>query len=387
MMDDDFENIDDFEDSRLSELETRTMDLENELRELLELRESYTHQEAETGDEQDEPPRRTLLRATPRPRPGQGPGRPTQARNGREYEPPPREALHHLIEDFPQDHDIPAAVINSGPRPPRTGARREAPRTHDRTQALIDRGRRSAAKRRMPRPRTMLIGIAAAIVIIIVAVLAFSSRPSWPASVATVKSDITQACQNPNVASEPGQVNFACGKDTSQILWVFALMTSNDNPSFTDAKTGRQGLEPITPTQGGEVAWSLDLHHPYNPADPVDSLAVAARALNNIIGGATLTSSNGQPAVQAGLESNSANCARYTGSPAVVSRAGFPAICAHPITSATGQAALVSDAYKQWVVGATTAAAYDVSVLFENASNPGNPQVQAILKSLPGAAS
>jgi hypothetical protein len=37
------------------------------------------------------------------------------------------------------------------------------------------------------------------------------------------------------------------------------------------------------------------------------------------------------------------------------------------------------------VVGATTAAAYDVSVLFENASNPGNPQVQAILKTLPGA--
>ncbi len=384
-MDDDFENIDDYDASRLSELETRTMDLENELRELLELRDSYTHQETETSHEQDEIRQRTMLRATPRPRPGQGPGRSAQARNGQEYEPQPHEALHHLIEDIPHEQDIPAAVINTGPRPPRTGVRRGASPVQDRTQALIDRGRRSAAKRRMPRSRTMIIGGAAAIAITIVAVLVFGSKPSWPASVATVKSEITQACQNPNVASEPGQVNFACGTGTSQILWVFALLTSNDNPSFTDAKTGRQGLEPITPTQGGEVAWSLDLHHPYNPADPVDSLAVAARAINNIIGGATLTSTNGEPEVQPGLESDPANCARYTGSAAIVSRAGFPAVCAHPVTSAAGQAALVSDAYKQWVVGATTAAAYDVGVLFENANNPGNPQVQAILKSLPGA--
>jgi hypothetical protein len=53
------------------------------------------------------------------------------------------------------------------------------------------------------------------------------------------------------------------------------------------------------------------------------------------------------------------------------------------VTSSTGQAALVADTYRQWVVGAAAAAAYDVSVLFSNASNPGNPQVQAILKSLP----
>ena len=76
----------------------------------------------------------------------------------------------------------------------------------------------------------------------------------------------------PNVASEPGQVNFACGETTRQVLWVFALMTSNDNPNYSDPKSGRLGLEPITPTQGGEVAWSLDLHHPYNPQNPVDSL-------------------------------------------------------------------------------------------------------------------
>ena len=391
MMDDDFENIDDHEESRLSELEIRTMDLENELRELLELRDSYARQHTGPHEATEEIPRRTMLRATPRPRPGEGAGRPRDQWPGRGYapqpqEPQPREALHHLIPaDEDEDEEIPAAVINTGPRPSHTGARREAPRGQDRTQALIDRGRRNVSKRRIPRIRSLLIGAAATIVIVIIAVVVFGPSPSWPASVATVKSQITQACENPNVASEPGQVDFACGKDTSQILWVFALMTSNDNPSFTDAKTGRQGLEPITPTQGGEVAWSLDLHHPYDPADPVDSLAVAARAINNIIGGATLTSTTGKPAVQAGLESSPANCARYTGSAAVVSRAGFPAVCAHPITTATGQAALVSDPYKQWVTGATTTAAYDVSVLFENASNPGNPQVQAILKTLPGA--
>ncbi len=222
-------------------------------------------------------------------------------------------------------------------------------------------------------------------VVLIACVLIFRAGPSWPPSVATVRSEITTACQNPDVASEPGQVDFACAKATSQILWVFALMTSGDNPQFTDAKTGRVGLEPIAPTQGGPVAWSLNLPHPYNPMDPVDSLAVAARAINNIIGGATLTSTSGKPTVQPGLESDPANCARYTGSSAIVSHAGFPSMCAQPVTTTDGQAALVSDTFRQWEVGATAVEAYDVGVLFANASNPGNPQVQAILKTLPNA--
>jgi hypothetical protein len=53
------------------------------------------------------------------------------------------------------------------------------------------------------------------------------------------------------------------------------------------------------------------------------------------------------------------------------------------VTSREGQAALVADVYQQWMVGATAVAAQDVSVLFENAGNPGDPQVQAILKTLP----
>jgi hypothetical protein len=199
-----------------------------------------------------------------------------------------------------------------------------------------------------------------------------------------VQSEADLACQNPDVTSEPAQVNFACAKATRQILWVFALMMSGDDPNFADARTGRMGLEPIAPTQGGEVAWSLNLHHPYNPTNPIDSLAVAARAINNIIGGATLTGANGIPVVQSGLEADAANCVRYTGSAALDSRQGFPSLCARPVSSPAGQAALVADVYLKWLVGAGPQAAQAAAVLFENANNPGDPQVQAILRRLPG---
>jgi hypothetical protein len=256
----------------------------------------------------------------------------------------------------------------------------------DRTQVLIDQGRRMARRPRARRGRKIVIGCAAGLAVLVIgAMIIFRPGPSWPPSVATVRNQITTACQNPNVVSEPSQVNFACAKDTSQILWVFSLMTSNNNPAYSDGKSGRKGLEPITAAQGGQIAWSLNLHHPYNPLNPVDSLAVAARAINNIIGGATLTGANGSPTVQPGLESKPENCARYTGSAAVISHAGFPSQCASPVTSQQGQAALVADVYQQWMPGATSVAAQDVAVLFQNANNPGDPQVQAILKTLPGS--
>jgi hypothetical protein len=221
------------------------------------------------------------------------------------------------------------------------------------------------------------------VALVIGAMIVLRKGPSWPPSVATVQREITTACQNPNTGSEPGQVNFACGQDTSQILWVFSLMTSNNDPGYADPKTGRKGLEPIAPAQGGQIAWSLNLHHPYNPLNPVDSLTVAARAINNIIGGATLTAASGRPTVQPGLESKPENCARYTGSSAMVTRAGFPSLCASPVTSREGRAALVADVYQQWMPGAGAVAAQNVSVLFQNAGNPGDPQVQAILRTLP----
>jgi hypothetical protein len=252
-----------------------------------------------------------------------------------------------------------------------------------RTAVLLKRGRSNVRRRGLTRAQKVSIGaaVAAALVTAMLIVL-FTGRPSWPPGVSIVQGQAATACQNPDVQSEPGQVNFACAEATRRILWVFAFMTSGNDPSFADAKTGRIGLEPITPSQGGQVAWSLNFHHPYDPANPVDSLAVAARAINNIIGGATVTAADGSPVVQPGLESHPANCVRYTGSAEVTSRRGYPRRCARPVTSPAGQAALVADVYQQWVVGAPPRDAQDAAVLFENANNPGDPQVQAILKRL-----
>lgn|SRR5450756_538146 len=257
-----------------------------------------------------------------------------------------------------------------------------------RTEALINRGRQRA---RQPRTRWLrahwrAAGLGAAAVFVAALVLALvlpGGGASWPASVAQVQAEITQACQNPNVAAEPSQVNFACAKPTQSVLWVFSLLTSGDNAAFTDQATGRKGLEPIQPTQGGDIAFLLNLHHPYDPANPIDSLQVAARAINNIIGGATLTSSTGTPLVVPGLESKTANCMRYTGSAQVVARHGFPPRCALQVTSPVGQAALVSDVFQQWMGGTPTQIAAEAGVLFQNADNPGDSRAQAILAGLP----
>jgi hypothetical protein len=348
-----FENFSDDDELWLSDLETRAIDLENELSVWRESR-----QRAFTGPDY-------------------------------ELEPEPGPAHESFRRAASRGDGGPQPAVHTAAR--RAAARSQARTTgrtrgdEERTRALIDHGRRSVQRARSGRGRKIVIGLAVAAAGVTVLVLTvFRSSASWPASVPVVQSEISTACQNPNVASEPNQVNFACAKDTSQILWVFSLMTSGDNPNFSDAKTGRQGLEPISATQGGEVAWSLNLHHPYNPLNPIDSLEVAARAINNIIGGASLTGSTGKPTVQPGLESSPANCARYTGSAAMVARAGYPDICASAVTSPSGQAALVADVYQRWFVGASPVVAQDASVLFENANDPGNAQVQVILKSLFG---
>jgi hypothetical protein len=257
-----------------------------------------------------------------------------------------------------------------------------------RTAALLTHGRRRARK---PLPRRLLghwrLLLAATAVLAMTIVVTLSVLPGpgagWPVSVAQVKTEITEACQNPNVAAEPSQLNFACAKATQQILWVFSLLTSGNNPGFVDQSTGRKGLEPIQPAQGGDIAWSLNLHHPYNPANAQDSLQVAARAINNIISGATLTSSSGTPLVEPGLESTAANCQRYTGSAQLQHRQGFPARCAAPVSTPGGQAALVTDVFQQWMGGTPSQIATEAGVVFENADNPGDPRVQAILASLP----
>jgi hypothetical protein len=293
-------------------------------------------------------------------------------------------------EDYPEAEtggygDAPARGYRAG-RPSRPSRPSRPGRAGERTEVLINRGRRHVRRgpgRWLAHWRAIgLVAVAVIAGVMVLSLVVSGGSPGWPASVATVQKQIAIACQNPNVVSEPSQVNFACAKDTSQVLWVFSLLTSGDNPHFTDGSNGRTGLEPIQPSQGGNIAWSLNLHHPYNPSSPIDSLQVAARAINNIIGGATVTGSNGKPVVQQGLESSPANCAKYTGSAALVTRQGFPSVCSLPVSTPDGQAALVSDVFQQWMVGAPAQFATEAGVLFANADNPGDPRVQSILTTL-----
>jgi hypothetical protein len=265
-----------------------------------------------------------------------------------------------------------------------------APPVDGRTEALINGGRPGRRQRRRRRPfahwRLFTAGAVALLAGAGAAVIATrGSGPAWPSSVTRVQAEIRQACANPDVAAEPSGLNFACDSGSNQVLWVFALLTSGNNPNFVDQSTGRRGLEPVQPEQGGDIAWALNLHHPYDPASPVDSLAVAARAINNIISGATLTSSSGSALVQPGLESKPSNCQRYTGSAKLATRRGYPAACALPVTSASGRAALVSDVFQKWMSGTPSRMADDAALLFENAGNPGSPRVRAVLASLPAA--
>jgi hypothetical protein len=268
-----------------------------------------------------------------------------------------------------------------------------APPVDGRTEALINRGRPGYRQRRRRRRRRLLAhwrlmtaGALALLTGVLATVIATrGSGGAWPASVARVQAEIKQACANPDVAAEPSGLNFACDSGSNQVLWVFALLTSGDNPAFVDQSTGRKGLEPVQPEQGGDIAWALNLHHPYDPASPIDSLAVAARAINNIVSGATLTSSSGSALVEPGLESKPSNCQRYTGSARLVTRQGYPAACASPVTSTSGQAALVSDVFQKWMSGTSSRTAGEAALLFENAGNPGSPRVRAVLASLPAA--
>jgi hypothetical protein len=318
--------------------------------------------------------------------------------------PEPGGPAHQGSLDFGADHDGAGADYGADDREPypHAGAPLAAPapmplgsyataspRGHvyapeARTAILVNRGR-STAPRRLSRGHKISVGVLAAVALVIALVVMMlpGPGPTWPASVARVQGEIAKACQNPDVRSEPGQVNFACDKATRQVLWVFALLTSGGDPTYAQAATGRVGLEPITPKQGGAVALSLNLHHPYNPSNPIDSLQVAARAINDIIGGATITGAYGNAVVEPGLEASAANCLRYTGSAKVTSHKGFPGLCARPISSPAGQGELVSDVYQRWVVGAAPKAAQNAAVLYENAKNPGSAAVQAILKHLP----
>jgi hypothetical protein len=359
----DFEHINYTDDDRIATLENRAAELERRLLAVM-------HPEGLPGWGNVATPGDAAIEEDP-PDADPGPDDPDEADSGNGI----------LGDADPREGEI----DDSDPR-----IRRAVPSEAGRTEALINRGRprarRSRRRRLLGHWRLVAVGAAALLAGAIAAlVVTGGSGAAWPASVATVQGEVKQACANPDVAAEPGGLNFACAKDSQPVLWVFSLLTSGDNPGFVDQSTGRRGLEPVQPAQGGDIAWSLNLRSPYSPADPVDSLMVAARAVNNIVYGATLTSSSGTPLVEPGLESKAANCQRYTGSARLVTRSGYPARCASPVSGPSGQAALVSDVFQQWMGGTPSRIAAEAGVLFVNANNPGNAQVQAILASLPAS--
>src|SRR6185437_12573377 len=135
-----------------------------------------------------------------------------------------------------------------------------------RTASLVTHGRRSAYRRGLSRISKVAVGavIGAVLVAILVVVMA-QGGASWPASVAVVQGQTEIACQNPDVRSEPGQVNFACARATRPILWVFALLTSHNNPSFTDRADGA-GADHADPGRSGG-----GLAEPAPPLQPVQS--------------------------------------------------------------------------------------------------------------------
>jgi hypothetical protein len=156
-MDEDFENFNDQDEEWLTELEIRAADLENEL---FDWREAHTRELTETSYGRDGAPGKTrdtrngALRAQPR----QPPPRQAPPRGAR-----PGEALHHVIEDedLEQNDELTTIIrprARTGARPGWPQSGRGGPSAGERTQALIDRGRRSTGRARKSRFRKIVLG-------------------------------------------------------------------------------------------------------------------------------------------------------------------------------------------------------------------------------------
>ena len=181
----------------------------------------------------------------------------------------------------------------------------------------------------------------------------------------------------PDVASEPNQINFACANATGRSVWV--LLAPDDqrrnNPRFADTKTGRRA-RPSTPAQGGEVASSLNLHHPVDPAEPNRQHRGGRAGHQRHHRWRDPDRQRRQPRGPGGAGERSGQLRQVYRLGGGRRRAGYPAICASPVTSPAGQAALVADVYQRWFSGSSPVFAGEDGVLFQNSTEPGNPQVR-----------
>jgi hypothetical protein len=269
----------------------------------------------------------------------------------------------------------------------------------------IDRGRLSRPRptsrsprrptRRTRRRRTIL-ACAGMVVIAVIAAIVMSSGPSWPPVVLHVQNEVKVACGQANTSANG--VTFACDSQTQQILWVMSLVTSAGNANYNGNRWSalvsvnspkaakiRVGLEPIYTVEGAQLYQlllkSMQMPEPYNPLNPSQSILVAAQAINNMIaGGYGVDPRTGGPKVFPGFMQYRKACLAYTGSAAQIWRDGLPE-CKKPIEQ-SGYPALVRDIATQWIPGGKAALVKDVLILFEHASDPGNPQVRSVLKQL-----
>jgi len=199
-----FENFSDDDELWLSDLETRAIDLENEFSVWRETRQRALAEQDYDAEPVTNAPHESFRRAAGKPDRG------SQA--------------------------APRGPVHTAAR--RAAARSEAhvngrTRSDERTRRLVDQGRRSVHRGWFGRGHKITVGLVVlAVLVIVLITVALRPGASWPSSVAVVQNEITTACQNPNVVSEPNQVNFACDKSSSQILWVFSLMTSGDRASL-----------------------------------------------------------------------------------------------------------------------------------------------------------
>src|SRR6266536_2012793 len=136
-MTEEFENFNDRDEAWLNELELRAAELETKL---FDWREAHARELAETsygqnGARRTRDGRPGMLRAQPR---RTAPPRPAEPLDDE-----PDEELYHGI-----DEDDLATVIRTGGRPRWPDRGRRRPPGEQRTQALIDQGRRSAARAR-----------------------------------------------------------------------------------------------------------------------------------------------------------------------------------------------------------------------------------------------
>ena len=259
------------------------------------------------------------------------------------------------------------------------------PGTGARTEALINHGRRPARRSRTRRVLAHWRLLLSACVALVAGVdrgrcsRSAAAAPGWPASVASVRAEIKQACANPDVAAEPSGLNFACAKDTQQVLWVFSLLTSGNNPGYVDQGNWPQGprANSASPGRGHRLV--------AQPAPPVQPGEPASTALRSRPARST-TSSAARPSPLALAAHSSKRTDEHRGELRALhrlgrldTRQGYPAACASPVTRATARRrSLAMHSSSGWAARRRRSRA-EAGILFQNADNPGSPKVQAIL--------